>query len=1414
MAIDTQRNTVEELAEDFLARLRRGEHPALSEYTSRNPQLADEIREIFPALAVMEQARPRQGVSGLGARITCDGRPLERLGDYRIVREVGRGGMGVVYEAEQEALGRHVALKVLPFTTAIEPRHLLRFRREARSAARLHHTNIVPVYDIGERDGVHYYAMQFIQGQALDEVMVELRRLRGRATAQSASHRLSGAVESASEHAEDLAERMLTGEFDRAALEAQPPAECAEDLAAPESAAASLPADHTWPQPGFQDARPRSAAQAPDASGAISALTDPSDSAQSGCQYYRSVARIGLQVAEALAYAHGQRVLHRDVKPANLLFDACGTVWVTDFGLAKEEGDDFTATGDVVGTLRYMAPERFHGVSDPRSDVYGLGLTLYELITLRPAYSEDDRARLAQKIGHTDPPAPHKFDAHVPRDLETIILKAIAREPVQRYAASEMAEDLRRFLSDRPIRARRVGMVEQAWRWCRRNRLVAALSAVVFMLALALVIGGSVAILTHEERNRALAAEERALAAERETTIRAHLVQAIAQRRGGLPGRRGRALDEIRRAVQLGPSEELRLELRNEAIAAMALVDLQAVAGPNVAGTRGLVFDRSYARYAFVDERANIHVRHVGESLDRSVLSGLGPAGGLLSFSPSGRYLAAHPGSGGTTQIWEVESGRQVFSQPLQGYSHPSFSPDESCVAIGLLAGSVGVYELPGGRELRRLATGSVPSSVAFHPDGQRVAVAVSRSRTVKIWDVERDSVVAELSHEGPVHFVTWDADGRRLALGCQSPNRFEVWDVATVQRIAVLDCASYADRAEFLPAGNLIATWSWDGITRVWDAATARQLVAWPSGTTGSSSRDGRVLGSVLADGSTPQSQSSSAANTEIRAPEPRVQLVELSTGTEYRTLSSRPAAGEDGYNDGAVSPDGRLLAVAMLDGVRIWEVACGRERAHLPTETTQTAFFSPDGRELITSGVDGLVRWPVQRDLDLHAIRVGPPRVVPLPISAVQARLTPDGHTAGVSADPSNKGLIVDLTTETATATIEPHANMTRLVVSGDGQWAASFGCHSQFVKVWNVRTGELAKEFEGASAYASFSPDDKQLIISRHSDFSFYEVGSWRLTRKLPREFCPYPGYVAYSPDGSIMALELSDAVISLVDSVTGRTLAKLEDPHHDRPRWTGFTPDGRRLVVVAHYAKTIHVLELGRIRQQLEATGLDWDPSPVASHDEAIDGEPLTITVDLGEIGPRAATARNARQARTHHDLAQAHFDSKRWPESISAYKRAITLDPDEPLYRNNFAWLLATCPDPLYRDELAALEHAQKAVELEPNNANAWNTLGVAHYRSRKWQAAIDDLVKAEELNPDTYLGHNAIFLAMAHWQLGDQATARDWFEKAVAWLEQHQNSQYDEELRRFRAEAEELLGNNGHAADRTDRHATPPDCAN
>src|SRR5262245_40331587 len=440
-----------EVLAEYLEGLETGRPDDRTALLTSHPELADELRTFFARQDhVQELTTPLRGLpstsnaggDGLHAAATgdrADGAaaaagepefPTLPADQFRIVREIGRGGMGVVYEAVEVSLGRRVALKVLRARDQAAPRALERFLREARIVARLHHTNIVPIFQVGEHGGIHYFAMEFIDGRGLDKVFQEQSQ---------------------------------------------------------------APRAHTFP---------------------------------------RDVARIGVQVAEALAHAHEHGVLHRDIKPSNLLLDGQGRVWVTDFGLAKDDQTALTDPGDVVGTLRYLAPERFSGQVDARGDVYGLGATLYELLTLRPLYDESDRPKLLACILHDEPVRPRLTVGRIPRDLETIVLKALAKEPDRRYATAQaLADDLRRFLDDAPIQARRASLLERGWRWCRRNPSIALTSAAA---VLALLIGLGVALWQWQRADEnAARAEENAVQANKDFQLAFQAVEQMLERVGG-----------------------------------------------------------------------------------------------------------------------------------------------------------------------------------------------------------------------------------------------------------------------------------------------------------------------------------------------------------------------------------------------------------------------------------------------------------------------------------------------------------------------------------------------------------------------------------------------------------------------------------------------------------------------------------------------------------------------------------------------------------------------------------------------------------------------------------------------------------------------------------------------------------------
>jgi len=448
------------LAEEFLDRCKRGERPTIGEYCQRHPEHAGEICEVFEALLLVEDLKPgssNQGGSIGAIRLEADGRRLEHIGGYRVLREIGRGGMGVVYEAEQEALGRRVALKVLPGALAGDAKARARFDREARAAARMHHTNIVPVFNVGQDDGYIFYAMQMIHGQGLDVVIDELKQLRDQSASPAPAADGDGKVEGKP----SLAASLILGRFEQ------------EDLAAGTSSDTQARLGEEIED--YQGSMPSSAV--------LPGQSDLSSAQSNRRAYYHSIAQIALQTASALSYAHARGVVHRDIKPSNLLLDAAGVVWVTDFGLAKTADLGVTQTGDILGTIRYMSPERFRGQCDARADVYALGMTLYELLTLKPAFASPDRVALIEQIRHVEPRSPRSIDTRLPRDLETIVLKSIDKDPKRRYqSADELVEDLQHFVAGEPIKARRIWLAERLARWIARNPAVASLLAAVFVV--------------------------------------------------------------------------------------------------------------------------------------------------------------------------------------------------------------------------------------------------------------------------------------------------------------------------------------------------------------------------------------------------------------------------------------------------------------------------------------------------------------------------------------------------------------------------------------------------------------------------------------------------------------------------------------------------------------------------------------------------------------------------------------------------------------------------------------------------------------------------------------------------------------------------------------------------------------------
>ncbi len=1136
------------LAEEFIERHRKGERPSLREYLDKHPALAEEIREIFPAMAMMENIAlsAESDLAAAQADKKDKALPLQQLGDYRIIREIGRGGMGVVYEAEQVSLGRHVALKVLPHRALVDTTHRARFEREAKAAAKLHHTNIVPVFAVGEHEGLPYYAMQFIQGLGLHEVITELRRMQpsSRRKAQSATGRAETrtpppgrwAADWAANAAANVARSLLSGRFN-AAPQATEDARANEESGPPEA-----PTEASLTPVSFLDGSSLSSSSV-----VLPGQRDPFHLSETNkASYWRSVARIGVQVADALDHAHSQGVLHRDIKPSNLLLDTQGTVWVTDFGLAKTtDQDNLTGPGDVLGTFRYMPPERFNGQGDARSDLYSLGLTLYELLTLQPAFNETDRTRLVHQVCHDEPRRPRKLNRAVPRDLETIVLKAIARDPARRYqSAAEMAGDLRRFEEDRPIRARRVSEAERFWRWCRRNPVPAVLAAAVVLLLVIVAIGASVSAVQFRE------------IAQREQRARADADQALVQiyvangTRCADDGDQYGALLWFAEALRKEEGDPEREEVHRRR---MALVLRQ---GPQL--------EQAWAR------SASSH---------------------FASFSPDGRHVLA-PDSGGAARVWDISTGEPI-SPPLEhaaGSVHKAcFSPDGRWVATAGTDGTARVWEAASGIPITPPCRhGKRVNHVVFSPDGVRFVTA-SHDKTARVWDAKTGEPITQpLPHEHVVQQASFSPDGQHVVTASDDSTA-QVWDATTGKRAGpALQHGSQLQGAWFSPDGRQILTASNDQSARLWDAATGQPLA-----------RPMMHQGPVYHAAFSPKGDRIVTASHDTTA-----RLWDARTGE----LLTRPLQHASRVSYAAFSPDGKQVATASEDGVaRVWDAVTGEPRTTALRDNSdmRQVHFSGDGRLLLTAGAttriwrltEGEGRQVLKHAQAVHWAGFSPDgrwvltassdrtaqlwdAVTAKPLAAFkhqegvnQAVFSPDGRRV-LTAGGDGTARIWDATTgEEVVPALKHPPNVERAVFSPDGARIVTAG-QDGAARLWDAAKGSPLGEpmaHKESILAVSFSPDGRRIVTSSLDGSA--RVWDGVTGHALTAPLQPGVGYVVYhavfSPDGRLVATGAGSTqgkggFARLWDAATGQPLGPLFEHNAAYVFQVAFSPDGRRVL----------------------------------------------------------------------------------------------------------------------------------------------------------------------------------------------------------------------------------------------------------
>jgi eukaryotic-like serine/threonine-protein kinase len=1029
------------------------------------------------------------------------------FGDYELLGEIARGGMGVVFKARQASLNRTVALKMILSAHLASDAEVQRFRLEAEGAAGLDHPNIVPIYEVGEHRGQHYFTMKLIDGGS-------------------------------------LAERLAAGSLTR------------------REAVALLEA-----------------------------------------------------IARAVHAAHQRGILHRDLKPANILLDRTGRPHVSDFGLAKRiEGDSgLTQSGAVMGTPSYMAPEQAAGkvkALTTAADVYSLGAILYELLTGRPPFRGDTVMDTLRQVAEREPERPRSLDRRIDRDLETICLKCLDKDPKRRYGSAEaLAEDLGRWSRGEPIAARPATARERAWKWARRRPAIAALSAAVVAVAVAGVAG--------------------VFWKWREAVANAAAAQESERRANGARIETQKANDSLHVALVETERERLKVAQANKKLrSALEKARLNAyIAHINLAWREWDEWHTSRARELLDGERPKadesdlrgFEWHYLDRLLHSDLLTFRGHAGyvSAVAFSPDSKRIASGSWDQ-TVKLWDAATGKEALT--LRGHAGAVFA-------------------------------------VAFSPDGQRIASVggeYSKPGEVKVWDAATGKEALTLrGHAGYVSGVAFSPDGKRIASAGGLPGKpgeVKVWDAATGQEALTLrGHTGPVFAVVFSPDGKRIASGGWDRMVNVWDAATGQEVRSLRGHT-----------GNVSAVAFSPDSQRIASASLDKS-----VMLWDAATGREALTL--RGHAGE--IRAVAFSPDGKRIASAggvfgTPGEMKVWDTATGQEVRSLRGHTglVSAVAFSPDGKRIASGSWDQTVKLWDATDLGTLSLRGHRSYVTAVAFS-------PDGKRIASGSDDATIKLW-DAATGREALTLRGHASyVSGVAFSPDGKRFASAGGSPEVVtvpagsvwtagrspdkpgeiEVWDAATGKEALTLRGHDALVTavaFSPDGKRIAS-----------GSWDRTVRVwdaatGREALTLRGHrgaveaVAFSPDGKRIASGSADRMVKLWDAATGREALTLRG-HTGSVIAVAFSPDGTRIA---------------------SAGGLHDEPGEIEVWDTATGKETLTVRGHTGPVLAVAFSPDGKRIASGSRDRTVKLWDAATGQEALSLRGhageiRAVAFSPD-------------------------------------------------------------------------------------------------------------------------------------------------------
>lgn len=1245
---------------------------AIAERAPPAPKPVDAAAEtVAPAPSAAADLAAASGPFDAAGLAGASGSAPRRFGDYELHEPLGRGGMGIVFRATQLRLKRTVALKMILAGQLSSTPEVERFKREAESAARLSHPAIVPIYEIGEHKGQHYFSMGYVEGGNLAE------RLRAGPLPPAEAARLVRQVAEAIQHAHDR------GVVHRDLKPHNILLAGTDDSGAPSDREAASEAR-----------KPRSASTVP--------------------------------TAGRLASSSSATVLRSSLEPK-----------VTDFGLARQLDSDsaMTRTGDVMGTPSYMAPEQAAGKRDigPLADVYSLGAVLYHALTGRPPFLAATAMETVRQVLEKDPVSLRHLNTAVPRDLDTICRKCLRKDPARRYpSAQSLADDLGRYLAGEPIVARPVSRPERALLWARRHPALAGLWFVVVVFGLAMTWQWYE---TDQARRLAIHATGDALAArdaERQQRDRADTLFHSAQRQWyassiGLAQRLMQSSQAKQAERLLGdcPPELRGPEWRY--LERLLHPERRAYRLP--AAVHALALSRD-GRLLFA-AGADGPIRLCNAESLEPVADLIGHTGAVacLAIAPDGERLAS-AGADKTIRLWDVatRTARSVWptTQPAAALT---FSSDGATLFASTDA-TITAYAVADGKARRSWQAHTQPISALLALPGAQRLVSASHDQLAKLWDVAAaPKLLATMPHQFPVNALAWDRQGSQLitAAGAMSvEGELRRWS-STGAPLATLPQTTYGIRyADVCADGTQIATADWDRRLCLWDVRMAKRTASLFLG-------EGNAAGIAFL----PDGHRIVSANDDGM-----LRLWDVDQPVDFV-----PIPGHAGRIDWLTfGPGGRQLASAGADRcVRITDAASGQlERLLICPAETFAAEFSPDGHTMATASGDGVRLWDAQTGVLRRLLRGHTQDVLSVAFRPDGKLLaSADGVWDELGTSPPGLIKLWDPADGRELATLRGHRErVLRVAFSPDGALLAS-ASWDHTAKLWNPVTGQEVRTLvghEGAVQRLAFSPDGKHLATaSGDKTIRIWDVATGQSLFAL-HGHNDWVCDVVYSPDGKRLFSGSCDGTVRIWDAADGRELLVLTG-HRQYVIAVAISPDGARLASAGD-DQIIHL----------------WEFSP--PDDRTIERRSDTALVRaLFDRGLSASEARAELERRT--DLSAARRTALRQ-----------IIDSWAPDYgpSNAAAWRLVAAADHSAAEYAQGLRLAQRAHALAPTVGLVCNTLGVAQYRTGRFADALKTLQEAESLNRNVHTGEpdplDLVFLGMTHLRLGQAAPAKARLEQA------------------------------------------------